>query len=69
MKGVRSLQALNINLNKVNKQWGPIITTTSNKAYNLTQNHKNYSHIVRHMDPYFTTFDDPTLNIKSLFGK
>jgi len=37
---------------------GSIITTTNNDAYNLTQNHKNDSHIIRHMDPY-TTFDDP----------
>jgi len=57
---------LNINLNKLNKQWGPIITNISNEAYNLTQNHKNYSHFTRHRDPYTITFDDPTLKIKTL---
>jgi len=46
----------------------PIITTTNNNAYNLTQNHKNYSHFTKHMDLYTTTFDDPPRHQKP-FGK
>ena len=68
MKGVRYFISLIINLNKLNKQWGPIITTTNNDAYNLTQNHKNYSHFTKHVDPYTTTFDDPPEHQKP-FGK